>query len=84
MVFKNDIMFTRLPSGGIVPLFRARASRYFYSTSLDIFRAVLEVLFLIVAGIYFTRTMNRWYIKWKQYMAKVYEQQSPRMKTNNL
>lgn len=82
MVVKNDIIFTRVPTGYIIPSYKTQAIRYFYQSAVDYFRGVLECLFLIIASIYFTRTMNRWYIKGKIYTKKKFDNQSARLKNN--
>jgi hypothetical protein len=84
MLVKQDIVFLRLPSGQVKPDINSNVVRYFYSQPLDIFRGVLELLFVIMASIYFTRTMGRWYLKGKAYMQKVFSKQSAELKANNV
>jgi hypothetical protein len=84
MLVKEDIMFVRLSAGYIHPKIETNVTRYFYSTSLDMLRGVLECIFLILAGVYFTRTMRRWYLKGILYMKKIYDKHTPRLKDNNL
>ena len=84
MLIKEDIKFTNLPAGYIKPMIMTRVTRNFYDSNIDIFRGVLECLFILLASIYFTRTMRRWYLKWKEYMSKVFSKQSEQMKANNL
>ena len=83
MVVKFDIYFMRLPSGQIKTSTQANIFRDFYLHPLDWFRAALECLYVILASLYFTRTMRRWYLKGKIYLVNVFGQQNERLKANS-
>ena len=83
MVVKFDIYFMRLPSGQIKTSTQANIFRDFYLHPLDWFRAALECLYVILASLYFTRTMRRWYLKGKIYLINVFGQQNERLKVNS-
>ena len=83
MVVKFNVLFMRLPSGKIKASTEANIFRLLYFHPIDQFRGALELLFVIFASLYFTRTMRRWYFKGKAYMINVYQQQNARLKANS-
>ena len=83
-IILNVIMFDNLPSGEIIPNYKNYTIRRYYSSKMDTFRAVLEVIFLIMSWWYLYSIIKHLLFFIFSEFKSALDRQSNLMKQNNI